>query len=137
MVEYCRRDRCARCQDYIPDIATGAMATPVNRALHLCDGFCMPQWNATIHTLSFVILGCIPNAGLITIPKTFYHNLYQISNLKSYTDQTTMIQIPNISSKLCHCVFGGMIKNLIGYRSAYIDNRYILFVKNHTPNSQW
>ena len=69
------------------------------RVLHLCDGFCMPQWNAVIHTLLFVSLGCIPNAGLVTIPKTFHHNLYQINNLKTYDDddQTTIIQIPNIS----------------------------------------
>ena len=95
MVKYYRRDRCARCQVYIPDIATGAMATPVNGALHLYDGFCMPQRNTTIHdTLSFVICGCcIANAGLVTIPKTSYHNLYQIINLESYTDHTIMIQI--------------------------------------------
>ena len=45
--------------DYIPDnVATGAMATPLNRELLVCDGFCMPtRWNTTIHTLPFLILG--------------------------------------------------------------------------------
>jgi len=41
--------------DYIPDnIATNALKLGV---AFICDGICMPKWNTTIYTLSFLILG--------------------------------------------------------------------------------
>ena len=46
--------------NYIPDnIATYTISTPLNRVLHLRVGFCMPKWNITMNTLSFLILDWI------------------------------------------------------------------------------